>query len=112
MIAAAPLGSIMQQHRNKKRAAGLHLANQFTGNGRDFVQLAAFHRPQNADRFDGMLIHRKHVIGVELHQPDHALPIRQKRCDQPSLIQHAHPDMRVLAGQDIKEFCTRRRVAT
>ena len=81
MITAAPLGGIMQQHRNKKRTAGLHLADQFTGHRRHFGQFAAFHGPQHADRFNRMLIDRKHMIGVELHQPDHALPIGQKGRD-------------------------------
>ena len=77
MVAAAPLGDVVQQHRQVQRAARLQVIDQAGGDRRDLRQFAALQRVQHADRLDRVLVHGEHVVGVELHLSDDARPVRE-----------------------------------
>ena len=76
MVAATALGDVVQQHRQIQRAARLQVIDQFAGDRRDFDKFAALHHVQHAHRLDRVLVDGEHVVGVELHLPDDARPVR------------------------------------
>ena len=67
MVAPAPLGDIVQQRRDEQRAAALEPVDLPAGTRMLLRQRAFLDRVEEADRADGMLVHRVVVIHVELH---------------------------------------------
>ena len=91
MVPAAPLGDVMQQHRHIQRAARLQVIHQPAGHRRDLRQLAALQRVENPHRLDRVLVHREHMIGVELHLPHDPRPVRQQPPQHPGLVHDRQP---------------------
>ena len=91
MVAAAPLGDVVQQHRQVQRAARLQVIDQAGGDRRDLREFAALQRVQHADRLDRVLVHGEHVVGVELHLSDDARPVRNEAAEEAGLVQDRKP---------------------
>ena len=89
MVAAAALGDVVQQHRHIERAARLQLVDQLGRDRRDLGQLAALQLLQHADRLDRVLVDGEDMVGVELHLPDDARPVRDEAAEEPGLVQIA-----------------------
>jgi hypothetical protein len=111
MVAAAPLGDVVQQAGRIERAPGLQLPDQLRSDGRDFRQLAPLDLMQDADRLDRVLVDGEDMVGVELHQPDDARPVRDEARQEPRLVHQPQPERGVAAGEDVEEEGIRLRLA-
>ena len=67
MIAPTALGDIVQQGSDEQRAAALQPLDFLRRARVIFRQLTLLDRVEEADRADGMLVHRIVVVHVELH---------------------------------------------
>ena len=103
MIAAAALGDVVQQGRHIQRTARLQLRQKFAGNWRDLGQLIAVELAEHADGLHRMLIHRVHMVGVELHQPHDARPVGQVARQESRLVQLPQPHCRIAPTQKVEE---------
>src|SRR6185437_11817245 len=93
VIAAAPLGDIVQQHGEIKHAARID-GRKDAGCERQLVlEGAALDLMQHADREQRMLVDRVDMIHVVLYLRDDAAEIRNEAAEYPGL---AHPSQRDL----------------
>ncbi len=87
----------------------MQIADQAGCHRRHIGKFAQFQRVQNAHRFDGVLVHRKYVISIELHLPNNAGPIWQNAADNAGFVQHREPSGAIgfaiwpLAAQQIEK---------
>ena len=104
VVAAAPLGDVMQQHRDIEHPARQYLAHQL-GRQRMIGRQFAFLDPgQQADGADGMLVHRIMMVHVELHLRHDAAEIGDEPTEHGGLVHPAQHRFRVArAGQHIHE---------
>ena len=93
VVAAAPLGHVVQEQREIKHPPRQHLVDDPGGKRQRIGELAALDPSENADREDGVLIDRVDVIHVVLHLRDDAAEIGDQAAQHAGLV---HPPQRGL----------------
>ena len=106
MIAAPPLGDVVEQHGDVEHSARGYLVEQL-GRKRMIVgKLAALDFRQQPDRPDRMLVDRIMVVHVELHLGDDAAEVGNEPAEHAGLVHPAKRDIGLVAcGQHLKEEC-------
>ena len=111
MIAAAPLGDVVQQHRAVKRAPRLDTVNDVAGDGHFLGELALADAVDDADREDGVLVDGIDVIHVVLHLGHDASEIRHESPEHAGLVKPPKRDLGIVfGGQHLDEKTVRFRV--
>ena len=105
MVAAAPLGDVVQQHGDVEHAARCDLLVEDRGRERMIVlELAALDRGEQADGADRMLVDRIMMVHVELHLRDDAAEVGNEAAEYAGLVHPAKHQLRVVdAGQHFHE---------
>ncbi len=113
MIPAPTLGDVMQQDGDVERAARRNFMDDFTGYGHDIGHLALLDTMQDAEREDGVLVHRVDVIHVVLHLRDDAPEVGNETPEDAGFIHAAQHHLGVArVRQQIQKQPVRFLVAT
>ena len=86
MVAATPLGDVVQQRRQIEDAARTDLGKDFRRQGVVFLQFPPLDTAQDTDGADGMLIHRINVVHVMLRLRHHAPKIGDETTHDTGLV--------------------------
>ena len=105
MVAAAPLGDVVEQHRDVERAARGDLPEQARWRADDRPSSSAALDPrEQADRADRMLVDRIMMVHVELHLGDDAAEIGNEAAEHAGLVHPAQHRLGIArAGQHVEE---------
>ena len=104
MVAAAPLGDIVQQDRDVERTPRSELGKKLGGERMVVGQLATVDGGGQADRADGMLVDGIVMVHVELHLRDDLAEIGDEPAEHFRLVHPAEHRIGVVApGQRVEE---------
>ena len=104
MVAAAPLGDIVQQHRDIQDAAVFEAGQDARCQRVIGRQIAALDLAEQADGADRMFVHRVMVIHVKLHLPADLAEIGHEAAEHARLVHPAQHGFGVAPpGQHIEE---------
>ena len=104
VIAAAPLGDIVQQHRQVERAAGDDRRCEVGGERMLLLEHPGLDLVQDSDREERVLVDRVMVVHVVLHLRDDPTEIGDEAAQDPGLVHPPQCGFRILArGQDVEE---------
>ena len=110
VIAAAPLGDIVKQHRNVKRPTHGRLLQDHAGKWMVVLQRAFFDPRQQSDRADGVLVDGIMVVHIELHLRDDTAEIGNEPPEHRRLVHPAKHCFRIAWRRQHVEkqgICTR-----
>lgn len=104
MVAATPLGDVMEQHRDIEDAPGHDLADDRRGDGvflDQFLPLDPREQPRGAD---GVLVDGVMMVHVELHLRHDAPEIGHEAAEDARFVHPAQHQFRVArGGQHVEE---------
>ena len=104
MIAAAPLGDIVQQYGDIKQPPRRNLVDERARQRMVGLQFAALDLREQPDRADRMLVDRIMMVHVELHLRDDPAEVGNEAAEHAGLVHPAkHHLGRVERGQDFEE---------
>ncbi len=104
VIAAAPLGDVVKQHRDVERPPRLELVDDVDRQGVLVLELALFQPGEQTDRADGVLVDRVVVVHVELHLRVDAAEIGHETPEYAGLVEPAQDLLGIVAaGQQVEE---------
>ena len=104
VVAAPPLGDIVQQRGDEQHAAADQFLHHVIGERMVLLELARLDLRQQPDRADRMLVHRIMVIHVELHLRHDAAEIGHETAEHGCLVHPAQHQLGIArAAQHVHE---------